>query len=112
MRDICFTSHWPDLNGSSLPDAVRLFDALQQADAAQEQTRAAYLPASVTAFYARKGELYLGLKVINDAGHELHAGDLQAAAKYNLSLLHRHPGQAVVPVEAQASVAAPSPATV
>jgi hypothetical protein len=111
------SSHAADLNSVGpatqplLDEGHQLYDALQQADAAQEQTRAAHLPASVTAFYARKGELYLGLKVINDAGHELHAGDPQAAAKYNLSILHRHPGQAAAPVEAQAPVAAPSPET-
>jgi len=73
-----------------IDEGQQLYDTLQQVDADQEQTRAAALPASVVAFYARKGELYLGLKVINDAGHELHAHDPQAAAKYNLSILYRH----------------------
>lgn len=94
-----------------IDEGQTLYDTLQQADADQERTRTAELPASVLAFYARKGELYLGLKVINDAGHELHAGDLQAAAKYNLSILHRHSSQTAVPVEPPGPVPAPSPVT-
>jgi len=93
-----------------IDEGQQLYDALQQADADQERTRAADLPSSVMAFYARKGELYLGLKVINDAGHELHAGDPQASARYNLSILHRRPGQAAVPASVQDP--APSPAAV
>jgi hypothetical protein len=82
-----------------IDEGQQLYDTLQQVDADQERTRAAVLPASVVAFYTRKGELYVGLKVINDAGHELHAQDPQAAAKYNLSILNRHPGQAAAPSE-------------
>lgn len=80
------------------PDVQPLIDEgrelcrfLDQADSAQEQTRAAQLPAAVAAFYAKKGELYTALKIINDAGHELHADDAAAAARYNLSILHRRP---------------------
>jgi hypothetical protein len=94
-----------------IDEGQAVYDALQQADADQEQTRSADLPASVLAFYARKGELYLGLKVINDAGHELHAADLQAAAKYNLAILHRHAGQAAVPVEPPGPVPRPNAVT-
>jgi hypothetical protein len=82
-----------------IDEGQQLYNTLQQVDADQERTRAAALPASVVAFCTRKGELYLGLKVINDAGHELHAHDPQAAAKYNLSILHRHPGQAAASLE-------------
>jgi hypothetical protein len=83
-----------------------LYQGLDQADSAQERKRTADLPAAVAAFYAKKGELYTGLKIINDAGHELFAHDVQAAAKYNLSILHRGHGQTA----AAPSPPAPSPA--
>jgi len=70
-----------------------LYQGLDQADTTQEKVRASELPASVVSFYAKKGELYTGLKIINDAGHELHAHDPQAAARYNLSILYRRSGQ-------------------
>ena len=95
-----------------IDEGQQIYTTLQQADAEQERTRTAALPATVAAFYARKGELYLGLKVINDAGHELHANDLQAAAAYNLSILYRHASPAAAsggqpePVPATASPAA------
>jgi len=92
-----------------IDEGQQTYDALQQAYADQERTRAADLPASVMAFYARKGELYLGLKIINDAGHELHAGDPQASARYNLSILHRRPGQAAVPAPVQEPTPLPAP---
>jgi hypothetical protein len=49
-----------------------LMQTLQQADTAQEQARAFDLPASVATFYAKKGELYTALKIINNAGHANH----------------------------------------
>jgi len=82
-----------------IDDGRKLCDALAAADATQEQTRAAVLPAAVAAFYAKKGELYTGIKIINDAGHELHAHDPAAASRYNLSILYRrHVGPAAEPV--------------
>jgi len=84
----------------------KLYQALDQADSAQEKVRASELPASVVAFYAKKGELYTGLKIINDAGHELHAHDPQAAARYNLSILYRRSGQGAG-VPAPAATATP-----
>ncbi|MBI4953798.1 MAG: hypothetical protein HY908_17365 [Myxococcales bacterium] len=63
--------------------------ALGTADAAQEVKRFEALPSAVRAFYAKKAELYQTLKVINDAGHELHAGAPEAAGRYNLKILHR-----------------------
>ncbi|MGB8298547.1 MAG: hypothetical protein WCG85_24240 [Polyangia bacterium] len=54
------------------------------------------MPASVAAFYAKKGELYSALKVVNNAGHEIYAHDLAAAAKYNMSILHRRGPQVVL----------------
>lgn len=77
-----------------IDDGRTIFQALQTADSTQERARAADVPASVAAFYAKKGELYSALKVVNNAGHELYAHDLAAAAKYNMSILHRHGPQA------------------
>jgi len=68
--------------------------ALREADARQEVKRLKELPDTVQAFYINKGMLYIGLKVLNDAGRELHADAPVAAAKYNLSILHRHVGNA------------------
>lgn len=86
-----------------ITEGEQLCDSLTAADAEQEQLTGAELPATVRAFRAKKGELYTGLKVIHDAGHELHAHDAQAAAKYNLSILHRHAGTI--------AAAAPAPTT-
>jgi hypothetical protein len=66
-----------------------LCEALIAADGAQEMSRASSMPAAVANFYARKGELYTGLKILNDAGHELYAHDPQSASRFNLSLLYR-----------------------
>jgi hypothetical protein len=46
------------------------------------------LPDSTRAFCEAKGKLYGAIKDINHAGHALHAGDLEAAAKYNAKLLY------------------------
>jgi hypothetical protein len=54
----------------------------------QALAHAANLPAAFTAFAIKKGLLYIALKVINEAGRELHANDPQAAARYNLSILY------------------------
>ena len=80
--------------------------ALTAADKTQEQTRAATLPAAVAAFFEKKGELYTGIKILNHAGHELHAHDPAAAARYNLSILYRRRGRpAAVPAGAPAASA-------
>ena len=63
--------------------------ALKTADADQEIKRFASLPSSVKDFYAQKGTLYIALKTINDAGHELHARDSDVAGRFNLSILYR-----------------------
>lgn len=83
-----------------------LYQALQAADRTQEHSRASELPATVAAFYAKKNELYNKLKMINDAGQELYAHDLQSAARFNLSILHRRRGQAAEPTPP-----APTPGT-
>lgn len=70
-----------------------LYSALEHTDIVHEQTR--YLPASSAAadFAAKKGKLYLGLKIINEAGHELCAGNPETSSRYNLSLLYRRQGE-------------------
>jgi uncharacterized protein YoxC len=72
-----------------IDDGRKLYQDLQQADAIQERARAADLPASVTAFYVKKAELYNALKIINNAGHELYAHDQAKASRFSLSILHR-----------------------
>lgn len=69
-----------------------LADALQSTDANQEVKRLAELPDAVKRFYEKKGTLYIGLKVINDAGQALHAADSSHSARYNLSILYRRGG--------------------
>ena len=66
------------------------------------------MPAAVTAFCAKKGELYTMLKVINNAGHELYAHNLAEAAKFNMSILHRRGPQAAA---AEPVPPAPTPAS-
>jgi hypothetical protein len=72
-----------------LDDGRRLFRALQQSDSAQVRARATDLPGAVTDFLTKKGQLYSALKVINSAGQELCAHDLNSAARFNMSILHR-----------------------
>jgi hypothetical protein len=66
-----------------------LCEALIAADRSQEVTRASALPKAVADFYVLKAELYTGLKMINDAGHELYASNPLSSSRFNLSLLHR-----------------------
>ena len=72
-----------------LTEGVGLREQLTSVDAEQERKRLADLPDAVREFCAAKGTLLVGLKVVNDAGHELHAGDPAAASRYNLRILHR-----------------------
>jgi hypothetical protein len=90
-----------------IDEGRRLCDALTAADSTQEQTRSSALPAAVEAFQVKKGELYTGIKIINDAGHEVYAHDPSASGRYNLSILYRRyvPGAA----EPQPASPAPSP---
>jgi hypothetical protein len=55
----------------------------------QEIAHLQTLPARVQEFYVQKGLLYTALKIINDAGGELHAEHADRAAAYNLKILHR-----------------------
>jgi hypothetical protein len=50
---------------------------------------AAFKADSLLTFCEAKGRLYFAIKDINSAGLSLHAGDLEAAARYNLKLLCR-----------------------
>lgn len=68
-------------------EGAALTVALKTADAAQELKRLKELPDAVKGFYLQKGTLYVGLKVINDAGRELHAESPQEASVYNLDIL-------------------------
>jgi hypothetical protein len=65
-------------------------DALEAADSAQELSRASALPVALADFYIKKAQLYTGLQIINDAGHELYSHDPQASGRFNLSILYRH----------------------
>ena len=76
-----------------LDEGKKLEEALRETDAVQEMKRLKELPDRVSEFYYQKGLLYTGLKIINNAGHELHSDEPTLAAKYNLSILHRHGGK-------------------
>ena len=76
-----------------LKEGKEILNDLRSADADQEVKRLRALPDSVQDFYEKKGLLYLGLKVINDTGHEFFADNSEMASRYNPSILHRSPGQ-------------------
>jgi hypothetical protein len=97
-----------------------VLEALVAADSGQELKRASDLPSSLANFYARKAELYIGLKMINEAAHELYAHDPLSSSRFNLSLLYRTgpvptqptPGATPSPpVSPSPPTATPSPAT-
>jgi hypothetical protein len=75
-----------------LEEGQALYQALSDADVVQEAKRLAALPTSVQDYFAKKGELYMAVKAINDAGRELHADEPAHLAKYNLRILHRRAG--------------------
>lgn len=75
-----------------IDEGKRLYQELANADSAQEQRLATDLPTAVAAFNAKKAELYIALKMINEAGHELHADNAPASAAYNLSVLYQGRG--------------------
>ena len=89
------TEHAPAMDKVGAPtqplvdEGRKLCEALIAADSSQEVTRGSALPVAVANFYARKAELYIGLKIINDAGHELYAHDAASSSRFNLSLLYR-----------------------
>jgi hypothetical protein len=72
-----------------LDEGQSISAALTTASTDHDVKRLATLPKSVRSFYALKGTLYTALKVINDAGRELHADSPALSAGYNLKILHR-----------------------
>lgn len=108
-----------ELHVADIPGPVRalidegrtLAHKLSAADSDQEVKRLAELPQAIRAYHADKGRLYLALKAINDAGHELHAGDSRMASRYNLTILYRR-GQKKAKADAtKAPSREPSPDT-
>ncbi len=87
-----------------------LCDALIAADGEQELARQSSLPSKVSSFYLWKAELYTGLKMINDAGHELYAHNPLSSARFNLSLLHRRGSRGPAATQ-DAPVSPPAPTT-
>ncbi len=83
--------------GGGLEDMISegraLAAEIKAMDAVQEVKLLKSLPDAVRRFYHEKGLLFTGIKVINDAGRELHAGNPTDAAKYNLSILYRNTGR-------------------
>ncbi len=76
-------------NAAVLEEGKAIAKSFLDADAAQEIKRLKDLPEKVREYYFQKGLLYTGLKVVNEAGHELHLYDPVAAAKYNMKILYR-----------------------
>ena len=73
-----------------LSEGQTLVDGIKAIDGEQEVKKLKSLPEAVRNFYYHKGLLFIGIKVVNDAGRELHAHDPSASAKYNLSILYRN----------------------
>lgn len=76
--------------GSLIAEGKALAEGIGAIDAEQEVKKLKTLPDAVSNFYYYKGLLLVGLKVMNDAGRELHVSDPAAASKYNLSILYRN----------------------
>lgn len=74
--------------------------ALAEADAEQEVKRLHELPAKVRELLRLKGELYVAIKVVNDAGRGRHMRNPHTASRYNLSILHRRGARHGEPEEA------------
>ena len=90
------TTMLPALGGARaqalLTEGQTILTELSQADSDQEVARLSTLPQKVADFYAAKAILLTGIKLINDAGQELHADDHAQAARFNLKILHRRGG--------------------
>ena len=83
-------SAMPGKGAQALLDEGKAISAqLSTADAQQDVKRLRDLPSALQSFYEQKGLLYLALKAINDAGHELYADDANGASLFNLHILHR-----------------------
>lgn len=72
-----------------IDEGQSLYDALSELDADQEVKRLAELPARVRALYRSRGELYVAIKIIHDAGREKYVRDSDKASRYTLRILHR-----------------------
>ncbi len=93
-----------------LGEGENLVAALGAADATQEHKRLSDLPQAAQGFYAAKGKLYVAIKMVNDAGRALLAGDVASASRFNMSILYRRPGTSAASA-ASAVVPQPAPAS-
>lgn len=86
-----------NLHGSGLQELLdrgkAILNELRHVDAEQEVKRLKSLPDAVREFYINKGTVYIGIKVVNDAGHALYADQPDRAARYNLNILYRTGGR-------------------
>lgn len=87
-----------------LKEGEDLLGALSASDATQENKKAD-MPKATKEFYLQKAHLYFLLKRINRAGQIAHMDDQEAAAKYNLSILHRRGAPRKAKEEATAGTA-------
>jgi hypothetical protein len=76
-----------------LEEGKAIAEAFRSSDAEQEVKRLRALPDAVQTFYEKKGLLYVELKALNEAGHELYAHDSEGSGRYNLSILYRSAGK-------------------
>ncbi|MBI5805592.1 hypothetical protein HZA73_06055 [candidate division TA06 bacterium] len=86
-------------NAALLTEGKTLAKELLAADADQEIKKMSQLPQKVREYYYKKGLLYKGLKVINEAGRELFVNEPTLAETFNFKILYRnytnHKGEAV-----------------
>ncbi|MBI4725976.1 hypothetical protein HY768_01920 [candidate division TA06 bacterium] len=77
-------------NQALLTEGKALAAALLSADADQEVKKLSQLPQKVREYYYKKGLLYKGLKVINEAGRELFVNEPGVAETFNFKILYRN----------------------
>ena len=77
-------------NAALLTEGKTLANTLLTADFDQEVKRLNNLPLKVQDYYHNKGLLYKWLKVVNEAGRELHVNEPAHAEKYNMKILYRN----------------------
>jgi hypothetical protein len=89
---------WMETNAALLPggdiqslakEGKALAMKLGNGKTSELATRLAQLSATDQRFCEEKGALFVGLRVINDAAHELHAGNRESASRYDLSILRQ-----------------------
>jgi hypothetical protein len=81
------------INAAFLSQLEADIRALEKTSGSQDAA-ISQLPESTRQFCEARGKLYAAIKDINHAGHALHAGDLEAAAKYNAKVLYPRRGKA------------------